>query len=106
MKQYKDLTEAIEEVLLIQDACNSRAIIRIFPAVMMAIEKFDPQPGTDAYNAHPLVVLMLDKLAQLAGGFVQWSGEASGDGGFRAGGNPTMVGFAHAYNWASDWKAA
>jgi len=94
MKMYKDLQEATAEVLLIQDACNSRAIIRIFPAVMMAIEKYDPQKSTDDYNSHPLVVLMLDKLAQLAKGFVNWSGEASVEGG--------AVGFGHAYRWAAD----
>ena len=95
MKKYADLTEAIEDVLLMQDACNGQAVARMFPAVLDAIVKYDPQKGTDAMNQHPLVILMLDKLAQLSGGFVQWSCEASIE-------DDAGPGFSRAYNWAKD----
>lgn len=95
MKEFKDLREAAEFVLFIQDACNSRAIIRDFPAVMAAITEFDPQSGTEGYNSHPLVVLILDKLAQLSHGYVEWRGY--GDGTLPPG--PT---FGRAYQWARE----
>jgi hypothetical protein len=95
-REFKDLTEAVNEVLLVQDACNARAVIRVFPAVIQAIERFDPQKGTDAYNEHPLVVLMLDKLTQLAGGLADWHDYDNPDP-FK------LDGFPKAYSWAKDF---
>ena len=66
---------------MIQNAVNSLAIIRIFPDVVKAIERYDPQLGTEQYNKHPLIVMMLDKLTQLAHGYVDWENN----------------GFSHAY---------
>ena len=65
MKTYTSLAEAAQAVLDMQDACNSRGLIHAFPAVVNAITQFDPQQSTDAYNKHPLIVLVLDKLVSL-----------------------------------------
>ena len=84
MQEFNSLAEAAEQVLFAQDACNGRAVMYMFPTVVQAITKFDPQSGTDEYNSHPLVVMMLDKLAQLAGGMVAWDGKMK---------------FSDAYDW-------
>ena len=76
MKDFTNLAKTAQQVLLIQDACNSRAVINIFPKVMRAVVAFDQRlgTGTEAYNTHPYILLMLDKLVQLAGGRVDWYG--------------------------------
>ena len=92
MKEFESLKEATEFVLFIQDAVNAGAIVRDFPRVVEAIGKFDPQNSTDDDNSHPLMVLMLDKLVQLAGGSIEWSGEYT----------MSKASFRVAYAWAQE----
>ena len=48
------------------DACNSSGLIHSFPSIVDRIREFEGITGSDV-NTHPIVILMADKLLQLAG---------------------------------------
>jgi hypothetical protein len=60
--------EAAQTALDVQDACNLSGVVFTFAAVMKAICERANQlgAGTEWKNQHPIVVLFLDKLADLA----------------------------------------
>ncbi len=52
------------------DACNGSGLIMSFPklaALVWEELRSGPDAGTDAFNRHPVVIMMADKLLQLAG---------------------------------------
>lgn len=53
--------EAAEKALLVQDACNLRAVVRSFAEVIQGLSGL----GTDEVAAHPIVVMYASKVASL-----------------------------------------
>ena len=64
--KYKSQKELYQDVYRAMDACNSSGLIHSFPDIVAAIGEFEGIRGA-CVNGHPIVVLMVDKLAQLAG---------------------------------------
>lgn len=63
------IQEAAQQALDVQDACNLSGIVFSFAKIMQVIcdEATRRGEGTDWKNQHPITVLFVDKLAQLAG---------------------------------------
>ena len=63
------IKEAAKTALDVQDACNLSGVVFSFAKVMQVIcdEAHRLGKGTDWKNRHPIVILFLDKLADLAG---------------------------------------
>lgn len=69
---------AARNALQCQDACNLSGVLFTFARDMQAVcdESNRLEKGTDWKNQHAVVILYLDKLAQLAGGWIRWDGVA------------------------------
>lgn len=64
--------QAYQDIWACQDACNARALV---PMLGKAFEiAFEESDNTAARNSHPAVLVMLDKLAQLAGKGITFGG--------------------------------
>lgn len=70
MTVYKS-TEAVQkaarDAIDVQDACNLTGVLNSFQRHMAAICESQPEMGTDARNRHPVAVLFINKMADLAG---------------------------------------
>lgn len=64
----KTMQEAAQKAILAQDACNLSGLVFSFAQMMELICEDDRKHGhgTDWKNTHPICVLMLDKMYQLA----------------------------------------
>jgi hypothetical protein len=61
----KTLKELAQEALAVQDACNLCGVAQSFARAMRDLG--DYTKGTDERNQHPVTIVWLDKLNQLAG---------------------------------------
>ena len=62
------LQQAAEQTIAIQDACNGTAVSNLLHEIMLNTlwpEAVKLGKGTDWVNQHPIVSLLLDKLASL-----------------------------------------
>lgn len=66
----KDIpVDMAKRVMLVQDACNLSGVVHSFDRDVSALWKLAHEngQGTDWVNQHPIVVLYLDKLCDMAG---------------------------------------
>lgn len=61
------LQDLAKESILVQDACNLRAILRSFIAVIKQLEEAYPGKGDDFIFTHPIAQVWADKIASRCG---------------------------------------
>jgi hypothetical protein len=68
MKRMFTLQKAAQLVIELQDACNLSGLVHDFPNFIDAVweEAHRLNKGTDYVNTHPIVVMMVSKLADLS----------------------------------------
>lgn len=67
MSDHLTLKQHAQKVLRIQDACNLHGVVVSFGGWLDSFPIYFPSYSTTEKNQHPITVLYVDKLANLAG---------------------------------------